>query len=215
MATDWTLYLVTDPELGGGPERVPEIVDKAVKGGVSVVQLRDKHAPHDVFLERARKLQELLAPTGVPLFVNDRLDIACELGLHLHIGQDDVDYETAREKLPADLMIGLSVGNQEELDAVAALPKDMRPDVIGVGPIEATQTKKDAGVGIGAEKFNDLASQAKKLGVEAVAIGGVKAENAPQLNNGAGICVVSAIMKAADPEQAARALRSAFEQGRK
>lgn len=67
MATNWSLYLVTDPQQGGGPEAVPRIVDKAIRGGVSVVQLRDKEATEAEFLARARQLKELMEPTGVPL----------------------------------------------------------------------------------------------------------------------------------------------------
>ena len=209
MATNWSLYLVTDPQQGGGPENVAPIVDKAIKGGVSVVQLRDKDATEAEFLARAIKLKELMEPTGVPLFVDDRLDVACELGLNLHIG--------ARKKLPGNLMLGLSVGNHRELDEVERMDPALRPDVIGVGPVADTTTKKDAPAGIGVQAFAEIATRAKGLGVPAVAIGGVNLTNASELGgtDGAGICVVSAIMKAADPEQAARALRSAFEQGRK
>ena len=217
MATNWSLYLVTDPQQGGGPENVAPIVDKAIRGGVSVVQLRDKDATEAEFLARAIKLKELMEPTGVPLFVDDRLDVACELGLNLHIGQNDVDYLEARKKLPGNLMLGLSVGNHRELDEVERMDPALRPDVIGVGPVADTTTKKDAPAGIGVQAFAEIATRAKGLGVPAVAIGGVNLTNASELGgtDGAGICVVSAIMKAADPEEAARELRAAFENGRK
>ncbi|WP_334145103.1 thiamine phosphate synthase, partial [Corynebacterium nuruki] len=73
---DWSLYLVTDPVLGGGPDRVPAIVDAAVAGGVSIVQLRDKTADATTFTARAARLRDLLAGRGVPLFVNDRIPTA-------------------------------------------------------------------------------------------------------------------------------------------
>jgi thiamine-phosphate pyrophosphorylase/hydroxymethylpyrimidine kinase/phosphomethylpyrimidine kinase/thiamine-phosphate diphosphorylase len=77
--SDWSLYLVTDPKLGGGAEQVPDIVNAAVRGGVSVVQLRDKDASDEVFARRAAQLKDTVADR-VPLFVNDRVETA--VGLH-------------------------------------------------------------------------------------------------------------------------------------
>ncbi|MGO2516372.1 MAG: thiamine phosphate synthase, partial [Corynebacterium variabile] len=86
-----------------GPAHVPGIVDAAVRGGVSVVQLRDKDATDEVVTQRAAQLKDTLADR-VPLFVNDRVETAVELGLHLHIGQDDMPYCTARDLLPSGCM---------------------------------------------------------------------------------------------------------------
>lgn len=217
---DWSLYLVTDPALGGGRDNVADIVSRAVAGGVSVVQLRDKDLDDSSFTGRAAELAEVLAGTGVPLFVNDRLAIACELGLHLHIGQNDTDYRTAREQLPDDLMIGLSVDDHSQIDALAELMRDgvRPPDVLGLGPVQQTSTKTDTGEALGVTgpgSVDDLADHALDLGIPCVAIGHVNQSNAGALGRTsvAGLCVVSAIMAAtapAGPTEAARELRELF-----
>lgn len=211
---DWSLYLVTDPQLGGGRDAVPDIVAAAVAGGVSVVQLRDKTLDDAQFTDRAAALADRLAGTGVPLFVNDRLRTACELGLHLHIGQDDTDYRTARELLPDDLMIGLSVDDHTQIDTLEKLMRDgvRPPDVLGLGPVALTATKTDTGGALGvtgAGSVDDLAAHARDLGIPSVAIGGVNDTNAAALGQTAvaGICVVSSVMAADDPHAAAHHLR--------
>ncbi|AGP30712.1 thiamine phosphate synthase [Corynebacterium terpenotabidum] len=208
---DWSLYLVTDPDLGGGPDQVPTIVDAAVRGGVSVVQLRDKSADPTEFTARAATLARSLAGR-VPLFVNDRVGAAIDLGLHLHIGQDDMPYRQARALLPDHLMIGLSVENGEHLEAVA---RDLRdgvrpPDVLGIGPVEQTSTKPDAAAPLGIVGVRRLASLARDLGIPSVAIGHVGLTNAADLvRTGVdGLCTVSAVMSATDPQASATALHT-------
>ncbi|AHW64249.1 thiamine phosphate synthase [Corynebacterium glyciniphilum] len=212
---DWGLYLVTDPVLGGGRDAVADIVAKALHGGVSVVQLRDKTLDDDAFTTRAVELADILAGTGVPLFINDRIDIAGRLGLHLHIGQDDIDFRTARAMLPDDLMIGLSVDNHAQIREIERLMRDgvRPPDVLGLGPVELTDTKTDTGRALGVTgpgSVHELAAHARELDIPSVAIGHVNAANAAALGRTAvaGICVVSAIMSAADPTAATRELRS-------
>ena len=86
MSIDWTLYLITDPELAGGRDKVIPIVQEAVRGGATVVQLRDKEASDEEVEATARDLLEVLG--DVPLFINDRVEVAAKVGCHLHIGQD-------------------------------------------------------------------------------------------------------------------------------
>ena len=216
-AADFSLYLVTDPILGGGPDKVAGIVRAALSGGVTVVQLRDKHSTDAEFADRARQLQ---AVTGdVPLFVNDRVDIACELGLHLHIGQTDGSYTTIRRRLPAHLMLGLSIDSVHQLDAClheCAANRVPLPDVIGIGPVEPTGTKPDAAAPLGVAGVGALAAKAADHGIASVAIGGVGVHNAAALAAAPvdGICVVSAIMASADPAAASRRLRRAFSDNR-
>jgi thiamine-phosphate pyrophosphorylase len=209
---DWSLYLVTDPVLGGGPGRVPAIVDAAVAGGVSIVQLRDKTADAATFTARAARLRDLLVGRGVPLFVNDRVRTAVELGLHLHIGQDDLPYREARRLLPETSMIGLSVETSAHLEAVARDITDgvRPPDVLGIGPVRQTATKPDAAAPLGIGGFAELAAGAARLGIPAVAIGAVRQDNAADLVHAgaAGICTVSAVMAATDPRAAAHELRT-------
>ena len=104
----WDLYLVTDP--GSDPDAVPTIVTQAIAGGVTVVQLRDKHATKAQIRQRAQALRDAIQavtsasdtdPSAVPLFINDHVDIAAELGLHAHIGQGDLSYVESRRQLPA------------------------------------------------------------------------------------------------------------------
>ncbi|AGS34812.1 thiamine monophosphate synthase [Corynebacterium maris DSM 45190] len=196
---DWSLYLVTDPVIGGGD--VVETVAQALDGGVSVVQLRDKHAGDDEFRRTTEQLLEILGE--VPLFLNDRAHIAAEFRTHLHIGQDDVAYAQARELLHEDQLIGLSVGSDAELDAALALP-GRRPDVLGLGPVYSTTTKTNAPAGVGPEAVAAWAARSEDMAT--VAIGGVDAANAHTIHGVDGICVVSAIMGAADPAAAAREL---------
>lgn len=214
---DWSLYLVTDPELGGGRDAVAGIVRQAVAGGVGVVQLRDKTLDDRAFADRAADVADVLAGTGVPLFVNDRIDVARRLGLHLHIGQDDTDVRTARDLLPDHLMLGLSVDDHAQIDRLSDLVADgMRPpDVLGLGPVELTPTKTDTGRALGVTgpgSVDDLARHALELGIPSVAIGGVSTANAAALRRTAvaGICVVSAVMAADDPTTAADDLHTLF-----
>lgn len=207
MSIDWTLYLITDPELAGGRDKVVPIVQEAVRSGATVVQLRDKEASDEEVEATARDLLEVLG--DVPLFINDRVEVAAKVGCHLHIGQNDMDLHQARELLGPDKLIGLSVGTREELDAID--PQDA-PDVIGIGPVHSTATKKNAPAGIGAEAARRLATAARERGIESVAIGGIKAHNAHELSASdfAGICVVSDIMAADDPAAAAHNLKEAY-----
>lgn len=209
--SDWSLYLVTDPHLGGGPAQVPGIVDAAVRGGVSVVQLRDKDASAEMFTRRAAQLKQVV-DDRVPLFVNDRVDTAVELGLHLHIGQGDMPYRTARDLLPSGCMIGLSVETPTQLDAVARDIADgiRPPDVLGLGPVEQTSTKPDAAAPLGVSGVRTLAAGARALGIPTVAIGHVSTRNGAALLRAGvdGLCTVSAVMAAADPRTAAHDLRT-------
>ena len=207
MSIDWTLYLITDPELAGGRDKVVPIVQEAVRGGATVVQLRDKEASDEEVEATARELMKVLG--GVPLFINDRAEVAAKVGCHLHIGQNDMDFNQARELLGPDKLIGLSVGTREELDAID--PQEA-PDVIGIGPVHSTATKKNAPAEIGAEAARRLATAARERGIESVAIGGIKAHNAHELSASdfAGICVVSDIMAADDPAAAAHNLKEAY-----
>ena len=205
----WDLYLVTDPSY---QVDLPEFVARAVSGGVSVVQLRDKHADTDSFRAQAIALQQAIP--HIPIFVNDRVEIAQELGLHLHIGQSDMPYEQARALLPEEQMIGLTIETMAQWRACVDLGIRL-PDVIGLGPVEATATKPDAPEAIGVAGVAEIAQEARGRGVACVAIGGVDERNAKDLAPHVdGLCVVSAIMGAQDPAKAAKRLRTMFQEGK-
>ncbi|TCW25825.1 thiamine phosphate synthase [Dietzia cinnamea] len=228
---DWRLYLVTDPHLGGGRDAVPGIAYEAVLGGVGVVQVRDKEGDDDEFAIHAVAVAEAVAractETGrvVPVFVNDRADVARELGLHLHVGQRDIPFARARAAMPDHLMVGLSIESDAQLVAALAGPGQV-PDVVGVSPVWATATKTDTAAALGPEGADRLARAAHAhrsgggvtgaAGVRAVGIGGVTPATVAQLaaTELDGICVVSAIMAAPDPRAAAAELLARWEAGK-
>ncbi len=200
MPLDLSLYLVTDPELCARHGLVETVV-AAVRGGVTVVQLRDKHASDDEMIDQARRLKAALAGSGVPLIVNDRLRVALESGADgLHMGQDDGDVAAARAALGEHAILGLSVQNHEQLSRLdpAAL------DYLGFGPVFATSTKRNHATPLG---FDGLAALVAASPLPAVAIGGLKAEHAAAVRaaGAKGPAVVSAICGQPDAEAAARA----------
>ena len=220
-ATDWRLYLVTDPHLGGGRNAVPGIVYEAVRGGVGVVQVRDKECDDDEFAVHAAAIaaaaDRAASEVGrrVPVFVNDRLEVARELGLHLHIGQRDEPLARARAALPDELMLGLSIESDVQLVEALADPA-VAPDVIGASPVWSTATKTDTAPALGVQGADRIARVAADAGVRSVGIGGVSPTNVADLATTAldGVCVVSAIMAAPDPRAAAADLLARWEAGR-
>ncbi|MFW3615271.1 thiamine phosphate synthase [Billgrantia antri] len=200
MPLDLSLYLVTDPELCARQGLVETVV-AAVRGGVTVVQLRNKHASDGEMIDQARRLKAALAGSGVPLIINDRLAVALESGADgLHIGQDDGDVEAARSALGETAILGLSVQNHDQL----ARLDPARLDYLGFGPVFATTTKRNHATPLG---FDGLAALVAASPLPAVAIGGLKAEHARQVRaaGAQGPAVISAICGQSDPEAAARA----------
>jgi thiamine-phosphate pyrophosphorylase len=198
---DYSLYLVTDDALAGG-RSVEWIVAEAVRGGVTCVQLREKHAEGRAYYERAMALRERLRPLGIPLIINDRLDIALAIGADgVHLGQGDLPCAEARRIAGPNLLIGISVSTVAEAQAAA---RD-GADYLGISPIFDTPTKTDTPVATGLDGLRAIRAA---VPLPLVAIGGINAENAAEvLRAGAdGIAVVSAIMAAAHPCAAARAL---------
>lgn len=195
------LYLVTDRGLALG-RPLEEVVAKAVEGGVSIVQLREKELDTRSFVELAASLKALLAPQGVPLIINDRIDVALASGADgVHIGQSDMPYSIARRLLGHDKIIGLSVENQAEvLEA-----EELDVDYIAVSPVYSTATKTDTAPPFGLEGLRRAVAATRH---PVVAIGGMNRSTAGAVfEAGAdGIAVVSAIMSAADPALAAREL---------
>jgi thiamine-phosphate pyrophosphorylase len=204
VALDLSTYLVTDPDLCG-QRGVADTVLAAVKGGVTAVQLRDKDAAARPLYSLAATLLRALEGTGVPLIVNDRLDVALAAGAHgAHVGQDDLPAEEARRIAGPDLLLGLSVSTQEEMAAANALPSGT-VDYLGVGPVFATLTKTDTSEELGVDGLADLCRLTE---LPCVAIGGIHAGNvaAVRASGVHGVAVVSEICTASDPAAAAAAL---------
>ena len=201
------LYLVTDRELSLG-RSLEEVVSEAVAGGVTMVQLREKDAATGEFVELGRRLMSLLKPLGVPLIINDRVDVALAVDADgVHIGQSDMTYADARRLLGPDKIIGLSVENFEDLEAANKLDVDY----IGISPVYGTPTKTDTAEPFGLEGLKE----AVRLSLHpTVAIGGMNVATAGEvIAAGAdGVAVVSAICSAASARDAAAELATIIKQ---
>lgn len=187
-----------------GGRSLADVVDAAVQGGVSCVQLREKNLSTREFLAQALMLKKLLAPHGVPLVINDRIDIALACDAEgVHLGQSDLPVDKARRLLPPGIFIGLSVESLEEVLRSATLPLDY----LGVSPIFATPTKTDTKHAWG---LDGLAAVRAATRLPLVAIGGIHAGNAREvLRAGAdSLAVVSVLCAAEDPRGAAANLRT-------
>ena len=176
----------------------------AVRGGVSCVQLREKNLSTRKFLAKALMLKKLLAPHGVPLVINDRIDIALACDAEgVHLGQSDLPVDKARRLLPPGIFIGLSVETLDEVLHSATLPLDY----LGVSPIFSTPTKTDTKNAWG---LDGLAAVRAATQLPLVAIGGIHVGNAREvLRAGAdSLAIVSVICAADDPRGAAANLRT-------
>lgn len=202
-SSDLSLYLVTDRSLS--LERpIKNIVELAVRGGVTMVQLREKECSSREFYNLAIELKQCLKPHNIPLIINDRLDIALACDAEgLHIGQSDIPYPIARKILGENKIIGLSVESiQDTLEA-----NNLDIDYIGISPVFNTQTKTDTAPALGLEGIRQIMAISKH---PSVGIGGINRTNAADIiSAGAnGIAVVSAIMSAQNPQLAAQDLKT-------
>jgi thiamine-phosphate pyrophosphorylase len=206
---DLSLYLVTDPGLCASRGLLDTVL-AAVRGGVSVVQLRDKRASDADLIAQGRALVHALAGSGVPLIVNDRIEVAAAIGADgVHVGQGDDSVARARALLGAEAIVGLSIQTPEHASAL----EPERVDYVGIGPVFATSTKPDHARPLG---FDGLAEVCAASTRPAVAIGGLNAQHvASVLEAGCdGLALVSAICAAADPTAAAAELRERLDQAR-
>lgn len=195
------LYLVTDRELARG-RRIEDIVAEAVAGGVTMVQLREKDIDTRSFIDLALSLKQVLAPAGVPLIINDRVDVALAADADgVHIGQSDMPYAMARKLLGPDRIIGLSVENFEQIEEA----NELDVDYIGISPVFATPTKTDTATPFGLEGLR----KAVHMSVHpTVGIGGMNERTAADVMacGTDGIAVVSAIVCAPDPKESSKNL---------
>ncbi len=199
---DYSLYLVTDRPLSRW-RSTREIVEAAVAGGVSCVQLREKQCGTREFIEQARSIRSLLREKNIPLIINDRVDVALAAGADgVHLGQQDMPIDLARKISSGSLLIGISAESID--DAVRA--EQEGADYIGISPVFSTPTKTDTGPALGLTGVRAIRELVK---IPLVGIGGINYHNAISvIAAGAdGIAVVSAIVSAADPAAAAQQLR--------
>jgi thiamine-phosphate pyrophosphorylase len=206
----YRLYLVTDEALCLGRDFF-WVVEEAIKGGVDLVQLREKNLGMEAFIQKAIRLKEICEKYRVPLIINDSVSVAQAVNADgLHIGQNDSSIFSAKKILGIDYPIGLSLEKKEELYQAQA----KEAWYFGISPIYSTPTKTDTFFEWGLQGLADMRrSTDKKL----IAIGRVKESNAAEIiSHGANcLAVVSGICSASAPAKAAEALRIEIEKGLK
>ncbi|KAL2870896.1 uncharacterized protein BJX67DRAFT_369833 [Aspergillus lucknowensis] len=214
MKLNLSLYLVTDstPAILKGRD-LCAVVEEALKGGVTVVQYRDKKSDTGVQIETARKLHRITQAHGVPLIINDRVDVALAIGAEgVHLGQDDMSISEAKKLLPKDAIIGISASSIEEAQAAVAAGADY----LGIGTLFATPTKTNTKSIIGTAGAQTILDAIADSGssVGTVCIGGINPSNVQRVlyqsasprKSLDGAAIVSAIMAADDPKAAAAEL---------
>ncbi len=203
------LYAVTD-RFGMTDEQFFTSIEEALKGGITCLQLREKHLSDEDFLKEALQIGELCRDYGVPLIINDRVLAAKQCRADgVHIGQDDMRLREAREILGNSMMIGVSAHSVEE----ALTAQQQGADYLGVGAAFGSTTKEDAH----AIAHSTIAAICQSVSVPVVAIGGITQQNVLQLKGTGidGIAVISAVFRSDDPQKACRELLALFEQCRK
>jgi len=198
------LYLVTDRKLAGG-RQLFRVVEQAILGGVNFVQYREKQGDTRTMLGEAQVLAQLCRDKGVPLVINDRVDIALAVNADgVHLGQSDMPLKLARDILGPDALIGISASCvAEALEATRGWA-----DYLGASAVFATSTKENApALGIAG-----TTTLCQEVAIPVVAIGGINEHNAREVlaSGVAGIAVVSAIMASNDPREAASRLKQAL-----
>ena len=203
MRIDYTLYLVTDRGmLKGRALTLTEAVEAAIKGGATMIQLREKEVSSLEFYAAALKIKAVAGRHGIPFIINDRLDIALAADADgLHVGQQDLPVEVARKLLGKGKILGYSVSNVEE----AVYGEKCGADYLGAGPVYPTGSKPDAVGPIGTEALKRIV---RSVSIPVVAIGGIGADNIKEIkaSGAAGVSVISAILGQENIEGAAKAL---------
>ena len=204
---DLRLYAIVDPQRAG-THALPDLARAAARGGATLVQLRDKVSDTRQLVAAARAIKAALESSGVPLLINDRVDVALASGADgVHVGQDDMAVEDARKILGPKAVIGLSIKTIAQAEAA---PTDLL-DYVGIGGVFATTSKDNPDPPIGVYGLARIAGVFRKRApkLPLVAIAGIDSKNAPDvIDAGAdGIAVISALSLQADPMAAARVLR--------
>ncbi len=203
---DLTLYAITDRHWLKD-ETLYDQVKKAIEGGATFIQLREKHLNKEEFLQEALEIKTLCAEYRVPFVVNDDVDIALKIDADgVHVGQSDMQAGDVRAQLGPDKIIGVSARTVEQ----ALLAEKNGADYLGVGAVFATSSKEDA-VEVGPEVLKAICSA---VSIPVVAIGGITRDNVRQLKGSgiSGIAVISAIFAQPDVRAAAAELRQITEE---
>lgn len=204
MKPDYSLYLVTDRMLMS-TKTLGEAVEQAVIGGCTMMQLREKEISSLDFYVLASEMKKITDRYGIPLIINDRIDIAMAVGAAgVHIGQKDIPAEIARKVIGKDMLLGVSASDLvEAVDAAKA-----GADYLGVGAMFPTGTKPDAGF----VSMEELGRIRRAVDIPIVVIGGISKENAMffQPMGIDGLAVVSAVIAQPDIRKSAADLKSLF-----
>ena len=203
------IYGITAEKYSRGRSNV-EVTKAMIEGGIAVLQYREKRPAksHAAMLDECRQIRELTRQAGIPFIVNDHVDLAMLVDADgVHVGQDDLPVAEVRRLLGPDRIIGLSTHNP----AQAAAAVSAGADYIGVGPIFATATKEDVCAPVGLEYLDHVV---RTCHLPFVAIGGIKEHNLPEVvRHGARtVCLVTAIVGAADIAATVRGLRAILDQ---
>ncbi len=202
---DYTLYLVTDRGILGGRDLF-EAVEAAIRGGITLLQLREKDASGREFYEIALQMKRVAGSHHIPLIINDRLDIALAVDADgLHVGQDDLPVEVARRLLGPGKILGCSVSSVEE----AVQAERSGADYLGAGIVYPTSSKEVAAPPIGVDGLRRIK---EAVSIPVVGIGGISLHNITAVKEAGvdGISVISAILGNRDIEGAARELLNAW-----
>lgn len=205
MEVDYSIYLVTDRGLLQGRDLM-DAVAEAIEGGVTLIQLREKDISSREFYQLALRVKELAHSRGVPLLINDRLDIALAVDADgLHIGQDDLPVQVARKLLGPDKILGLSVSTVKE----AVQGEKDGADYLGAGPFYHTASKDVSISPIGPAGLKKIK---ETVSIPVVGIGGIGLSNIEEVKGTGvdGVAVISAIMGAPDIKDAASKLADAW-----
>lgn len=207
MKLDLRLYALVDPAVAGG-RTLADLAGRIV-GSATLVQLRDKNSSTRVMIEEARALRSVLEPKGVPLLINDRVDVALAAEADgVHIGQDDMAPADARLLLGRRAIIGLSV---KTVDQARAAPLDLL-DYVAIGGVYGTTSKDNTATPIGVAGLRAIvqAVRAREPDYPICAIAGINATNAADVIGAGvdGVAVISALSLATDPGKAAQDLRA-------
>ena len=205
-AKNLLLYAVTD-RAWVGRQTLLEQIEDALRGGVTLVQLREKDLPQPYFIREAAQATALCHRYGVPLIVNDSLEVALKSGADgVHVGIEDQPVAEIRRQVGKDWIIGATAKTVEQARAAQAAGADY----LGVGAVFPSPTKKNA-IRITTQQLREICSS---VAIPCVAIGGISRENLPTLAGGgmAGFALVSAIFSQPDIAAACRDLKSLAEQ---
>lgn len=199
---DLLLYAVTD-RAWLGDKTLSWQVEESLKGGATMIQLREKHLDHEHFLKEAKEIKELCRKYQIPFLINDDVDLAVEVDADgVHVGQHDMEAGEVRKKIGPNRILGVSAQTVEQ----ALLAQQAGADYLGVGAVFPTGTKDDAD----AVSIQTLGEICRAVSIPVVAIGGIGQHNVMQLA-GSGICgiaVVSAIYAQPDIQNAASTLHA-------